>query len=209
MKIMCYALIAAVLFFKFDVNCLGSEKTDSVLSEKQKLITQLVQSVLEPLEIKWINAYTMDVTIGQDLLDVNTEAETNRIAELITKLGYEITHQTICAKITDPNGKERAYHCVDKTNEFAEEQVLITETQEEIARRIKTISGVTQVKWMTPSLLEISIDFGLDPKSTGEKIAEMLTPWVNESTGKPVCLRITNTDKEEVAYKCVGKDQQI
>ncbi|MGD9652088.1 MAG: hypothetical protein AB7V12_06935 [Candidatus Dadabacteria bacterium] len=207
MKILPCALVITLFFCCIETFSEESVGADTYLTEKHKLFTDLIVSFHDPVEVKWINPFTIDVTF--DFLDATSETENKKLAELLAKLGNEITHEKICASITDTDGKERAYHCVDKTNEFAEEQVLITETQEEIARRIKTISGVTQVKWMTPSLLEISIDFGLDPKSTGEKIAEMLTPWVNESTGKPVCLRITNTDKEEVAYKCVGKDQQI
>lgn len=209
MKTFFYSLTIALLFFGSVVFSEESEKIGTVLTEKQKLLTELIKSIYDPVEIKWINTYTIDVTCDQNLIDVMSEPDTQIAAELLANLGYEITRENTCVKITDPNGKERAYNCVRKNEEFAEDQVPISEIQNQIIKRIKSVSGVSQAKWINTSLLEITIDFGLDPKSNSEKSAAMLAPWVHELTDKPVCVKITNSNKEELAYKCVGEDQHI
>jgi len=223
MKIFFYSLTIALLFFGSEVFSEESEKIDTVLTEKQKLLTELIKSIYDPVEIKWINTYTIDVTCDQNLIDVMSEPDTKIAAELMAGLGYAIIHETTCVQITDTSGKELANKCVRKNEEFAEENVLITETQRLIAERIKSASAVSQAKWINTSLLEITMDIGsdlkdldldpkdlgLDPKSTGEKAAGMLAPWVYENTGKPVCVKVIDTNKQELAYKCVGEDKHI
>lgn len=198
-------------------------RIDTDLTEKQKFFTELIKSIYDPVEIKWINSFTIDVIHDQSLLGVMSEPDTKRAAELMAELGYEIIHETTCVQITDTSGKQLANKCVRKNEEFAEENVLISETQRLIAERIKSASVVSQAKWINTSLLEITMDLGsdlkdlgldpkdlgLDPKSTGEKAAAMLAPWVHENIGKPVCVKVIDTNKQELAYKCVGEDQHL
>lgn len=210
MKIFIYTLTIAVLLFNIKVFSQESEKLETDLAERQRLVAELVKSMIDKADVEWININTLQVTLDEIYSAAISESQAEKNAALIAKLAQKITLENTFIKIIDIEGKERAYQCAKNNGEFADENAMITKTQELIAKRIKSVTGASKVKWINASLLEITMFPDIHvPKADGEKIADMLAPWVHENTGKPVCIKITDMNNEELAYKCVGQDEHI
>ena len=93
----------------------ASDEKEMQITEEQRLLAEYIDSHSGPIEAKWINSYTIDVTYSPSRIDILTESEIQKKAEMIAKMGGLITKKETCAKITDYKGKELAYKCVGNT----------------------------------------------------------------------------------------------
>ena len=106
-----YALTISIVISSFFCNLAMSTDEEVELSQEQKEFAQKVAHDTGFKSAKWVNSYTLEVTIDPLFRGITDNSNASLYANIEAAQGYLFTGKNICVKIIDPELGELAYEC--------------------------------------------------------------------------------------------------